>query len=126
MVRAGFKRLKELPEAQRSRRPFSGQAVRDQWRLVARVHVPYPLRELRVGSCGAGVLSQVLRPGADTHFRPERARTLKYFIDTVKKSSVAQENEPELFRKGKKLFPVFWSNNDLRRDRDRSILGPWF
>src|SRR5262249_51138583 len=121
--RSNLMPLQELTEAQRSRHSVSRKAVRNQRRLVARVHVPHPIRELRISPCGAVMLPEMLRPGTDTHFRPEGTRSFEYFINSVKESSVAQKHEAELIYQGKKLFPVFRSNDQLGRHCDRPIVS---
>ena len=79
--------------------------------LLARVHRPHALRKLGLGLCHAGVLSEVLCPRVDPHFRPEGARMFEDFVDTVEKSPIAQKDQPKLFRQGKELLPVFRTND---------------
>jgi hypothetical protein len=69
--RGSLELFQELTEAHCRRHPVRRKAVAHDRLLLARVHRPHALRKLGLGSCREGVLSKVLCPRAEPHFRPE-------------------------------------------------------
>jgi len=101
----GLEPLPKRAKAQGSRDPARRKAVTDLWFAVARVHLPHPLCELGFGFCCAGVLSQMLCPGTDSHFRPEGVWTLEYFVYTAKKKLQCVKTPGEALSLRQEILP---------------------
>ena len=100
----------ELTETERSRHSARLDVMTDDRFAFAGVQAPGPLGNLRFRFRGARKLPYMFRPRGHQHFGPKRPGIFQVFLDSVKKSTIAQKDQTELLSQRKEFFSVVRTN----------------